>query len=173
MGTALARSESETEIARKAASYRLRSDSVDGMDVLAVARAVDDAAERIRAGEGPQFLEMRTYRFRAHSMFDPELYRDKAEIESWKPRGPIATFTERLREADIIQAADLERIETEVAAEIAAAIESAEAAPVEPESDLLRGVHGTADEEPGRYLGAVTPGATSFRGALREAVRDR
>ena len=91
MGTALDRSESETDLALKAASYEMPAWSVDGMDVLAVeAAAAPRRATAIRGGGGPHFLELRTYRFRAHSMYDPELYRDKAEVERWKQRDPLA-----------------------------------------------------------------------------------
>ena len=89
MGTALARSESETDVHRKAESYRVPAEIVDGMDPVAVEAAADRAVAAIRAGHGPRFLECRTYRFRAHSMFDPELYRDKAEVEQWRKRDPI------------------------------------------------------------------------------------
>ena len=89
MGTALARPESETDLALKAASYEMPGLAVDGMDVL----AVEAAAPRGRGGRPcrrrPCFLELRTYRFRAHSMYDPELYRNKEEIEHWKQRDPI------------------------------------------------------------------------------------
>ena len=97
MGTALARSESDTDLCEKARSYRMPARSVDGMDVLAVMEATAAAVAEVRAGGGPQFLEYRTYRFRAHSMFDAELYRAKAEVEEWKTRGPIHSFTARLK----------------------------------------------------------------------------
>ena len=67
------------------------------MDVVAVHEATRQAAQHVRAGKGPFFVEFQTYRFRAHSMFDPELYRDKAEVEEWKKRGPIHTFSARLK----------------------------------------------------------------------------
>ena len=90
MGTALARSESETDISPKAAAFEMPAWPVDGMDVLAVEDAAQTRGDAVRAGGGPHFLECRTYRFRAHSMYDPELYRDKAEVERWKKRDPIA-----------------------------------------------------------------------------------
>ena len=89
MGTALARSESETDLALKASSYEMPAWPVDGMDVLAVRDAARRAVDAVRGGGGPHFLELRTYRFRAHSMYDPERYRDKAEVASWKERDPI------------------------------------------------------------------------------------
>ena len=71
--------------------------SVDGMDVVATYEATGEAVSQVRSGAGPVFLEFRTYRFRAHSMFDAELYRDKDEVDAWKTRGPIHTFTARLK----------------------------------------------------------------------------
>ncbi len=102
MGTALERSEADTDLCEKARSYKMPARSVDGMDVIAVKDATAQAAAEVRAGGGPQFLEFRTYRFRAHSMFDAELYRTKAEVEQWKPRCPILTFTNRLRAERLI-----------------------------------------------------------------------
>ena len=82
MGTALERAQSQTDLTAKAASYRVPTLAVDGMDVLACHDAAQQAADHIRTEGGPFFIEFRTYRFRAHSMFDPELYRDKAEVEA-------------------------------------------------------------------------------------------
>jgi pyruvate dehydrogenase E1 component alpha subunit len=140
MGTALARSESETDFCRHAASYRIPAEAVDGMDVVAVERAARMAAAAVRAGEGPRFLENRTYRFRAHSMFDPELYRDKAEVSEWKKRCPIERFRNWAVPAGILHEADVMEIESAVAAEVEAAVAFAEEAPWEPVEDLLRDV---------------------------------
>jgi pyruvate dehydrogenase E1 component alpha subunit len=137
MGTALARSESETNLAIKAASYELPAWTVDGMDALAVAEAAQRAIAFSRSG-GPCFLELRTYRFRAHSMYDPELYREKSEVEAWKQRDPIALLDARLREAGAQGDAARAALEAEIAAEIADAVEFAEAAPLEPVEDLAR-----------------------------------
>jgi pyruvate dehydrogenase E1 component alpha subunit len=139
MGTALARSQAETRVERKAESHGIRSEVVDGMDVLAVEAAARSAVEAVRSGE-PRFLVCQTYRFRPHSMFDPELYRTKDEVETWKKRCPIATFIERLRDADRITQADVDKIEADVRAEIARAIAFAEAGTWEPVDDLLRDV---------------------------------
>jgi pyruvate dehydrogenase E1 component subunit alpha len=141
MGTALARSESEIDLCLKASSYEIPAWPVDGMDVVACEEAARRAALSVRAGDGPCFVEFRTYRFRAHSMFDPQLYRDKAEVEQWKHRDPIETFQKRMREAKMLEDADLKRIEDGVAAEIAAAIEFAEAGTWEPVEELTRFVY--------------------------------
>jgi pyruvate dehydrogenase E1 component alpha subunit len=136
MGTALERSESETDLPVKAASYQVPSWSADGMDVLAVERAATRAATAVRSGGGPYFLELRTYRFRAHSMFDPQLYRDKAEVEEWKTRDPIELFTARLREAGMLSDEDLAGLEEGIAREVAAAVAFAEAGSLEPVEEL-------------------------------------
>jgi pyruvate dehydrogenase E1 component alpha subunit len=141
MGTALSRSEAEANLTAKAASYNLPAERVDGMDVLAVEHAARRAVAEMRAGGGPRFLELTTYRFRAHSMFDPELYRDKAEVESWKQRGPIATFGAALRAAGLLDDDALAALESAVEREIAAAVEFAEAGTLEPVADLTRDVY--------------------------------
>jgi pyruvate dehydrogenase E1 component subunit alpha len=141
MGTALARHESQTDLTVKASGYGLPAEAVDGMDVLAVADAVRRAATRGREGGGPSFLELRTYRFRAHSMYDPELYRDKREVEQWRLRDPIIGFIARMREAGLLAAGDLERLEREVEAEVADALAFADAGTLEPVEDLTRDVY--------------------------------
>jgi pyruvate dehydrogenase E1 component alpha subunit len=140
MGTALARSESETDLHLKAAAYRVPSEAVDGMDVFAVRGAVQRAAVAIRAGLGPQFLELRTYRFRAHSMFDAQLYRDHAEVEAWRQRGPLITFTTRYKAAGLMNEDDFQRLLHEADVEVAAAVQFAEGAPWEPVETLTRHV---------------------------------
>lgn len=97
MGTAIERAESQTDLCAKAASYNLPALSCDGMDIVAAHETMRRAVALVRSGKGPAFVEFRTYRFRAHSMFDAELYREKAEVEEWKTRGPIHTFTARLK----------------------------------------------------------------------------
>jgi pyruvate dehydrogenase E1 component alpha subunit len=141
MGTALKYSESVSDITRKAESYDVTSAAVDGMDVLAVEAAAKKGAAAIRAGEGPYFLECRTYRFRAHSMFDPELYRSKAEVEEWKKRCPIQTCVQSFKGEGLISDADMEEIEREAVMEINEAVAYAEACTWEPVEDLTRFVY--------------------------------
>lgn len=140
MGTALERHQAQTDISRKAGAYGLRSSAVDGMDVLAVETATKRAADFVRGGDGPYLLELRTYRFRAHSMADPDLYRTKEEIEGWKKRDPVTLFEDKLRGQDLLSDSDLARIESEIAAEIDDAVQFAEASPREPIEDLLKDV---------------------------------
>ncbi|WP_323844219.1 pyruvate dehydrogenase (acetyl-transferring) E1 component subunit alpha [Microbulbifer magnicolonia] len=141
MGTALARSESVTDIHQKAAAYGIDSAAVDGMDVISVNTAVRDAVKKIRAEEAPAFLEMRTYRFRAHSMFDPELYRSKEEVEQWKQLCPVATLTAQLMAQKVIDGGDIADIENAVAEEIRKAVDFAEAGNWEPVEDLMKDVY--------------------------------
>jgi pyruvate dehydrogenase E1 component alpha subunit len=112
--------------------------AVDGMDVFAVEDAARKAAEGVRAGTGPHFLEMRTYRFRAHSMYEADRYRDKAEIEHWKERDPVEGLARQLREAKELTDKARTAMEDRLAAEIDHAVEAADQAPEEPVEDLLK-----------------------------------
>jgi pyruvate dehydrogenase E1 component alpha subunit len=141
MGTALARHQAQTELRPKAEAYGIPADSADGMDVLAVEAAMRHTIDGVRREGGPRFLEARTYRFRAHSMADPELYRTKAEVEEWKLRDPIATFVARLREEALLTEGELAAMSAAVEREIEAAVAFAEAAPWEPVGDLTKDVY--------------------------------
>jgi pyruvate dehydrogenase E1 component alpha subunit len=110
------------------------------MDAVAVAEATRRAVEEIRGGGGPCFLELRTYRFRAHSMYDPDRYRAKAEIARWTSRDPINRLMDRMRENGEPGEKELARIEQQITAEIDRAVEAAEQAPEEPVETLLRHV---------------------------------
>jgi pyruvate dehydrogenase E1 component alpha subunit len=141
MGTALTRSESQNQLTLKAASYEMPAWAVDGMDVAAVEEAARMAAESVRGGGGPHFLELRTYRFRAHSMFDPELYRAKAEVEEWKMRDPIELWRAVLLEGGTLSDEQWNTMEQEVAAEVETAVAFAEAGTWEPVDQLTRFVY--------------------------------
>ena len=141
MGTALRRSEAQTNLAIKAASYGMPAWTVDGMDVIAVEEAARKAAVSIRAGGGPVFLEIQTYRFRAHSMYDPELYRTHAEVDEWRQRDPIVTLTAELTSEGALDDSALAALEEAIAAEVADAIAFAESAEIEPVEDLEKFVY--------------------------------
>jgi pyruvate dehydrogenase E1 component alpha subunit len=140
MGTALERHQAETDISLKGAAYRVPSAAVDGMDVFAVATAARAAVERVRAG-GPFLLECRTYRFRAHSMYDPELYRLKAEVEQWKQRDPIVLLRTRLEREGILTATEMAALDRDTEAATSGAVAFAEAGEWEPVADLLKDVY--------------------------------
>ena len=140
MGTALERHQAQTDISEKAAGYGVPAAAVDGMDVTAINTAARAAIEHVRAGNGPYLLECRTYRFRAHSMYDPELYRSKEEVEEWKKHCPIETLRRRLQDEGTITDDQKNELETSVSREIDKAIAFAESGPWEPVEDLLRDV---------------------------------
>ncbi|GAB2726079.1 pyruvate dehydrogenase (acetyl-transferring) E1 component subunit alpha [Nocardioides pakistanensis] len=146
MGTAIERAQAETDLALRAASYGMASWAVDGMDAVAVEKAARQAVDRIRGGGGPCFLELRTYRFRAHSMYDPERYRDKAEVARWRERDPIDLLAKQLIESGELTEADREAMVASATAEVDAAVRAAEEAPLEPVEDLTRFVYSETAE---------------------------
>ncbi len=181
MGVPLAIGESQPEIFRKAAAYRIDAEAVDGMDPVAVAGAARRAVERLRAGQGPYLLECRTYRFRAHSMFDAQAYRSREEVEAWRERDPVARMRAWLQASHQISEAEAAAIEAKVEAEIAEALAWAEAGHPEPLADLERFVlmDKVVQEEggaPGLPVSTPsTPAAgekTTYREACRQAIRD-
>lgn len=152
MGTPLSIAEAETDIAKKARCYRMPSEAVDGMDVVAVEAAAARAVEHVRAGGGPAFLECRTYRFRAHSMFDAQLYRSKEEIELWRQRDPIERLVRWMTENGLLHPGEREAITSEIDREIEDAVAFAEAGSLEPVEELERFV--LMDEVPQERLSA-------------------
>lgn len=141
MGTALDRSESQPDIHLKAAAYNLPSKQVDGMDVLACEKVAGNAVRAIRDGAGPHFIEFKTYRFKAHSMFDAELYREKIEVQMWKERDPIPRFENTLRDLGHIDDDAIAEMEQRIEAEVEAAVEFAEQSEWEPVEALERFVY--------------------------------
>ena len=140
MGTRLDFSHSTLDLSKKAAAYDVAASWVDGMDVLAVEASAAAACEHIRSGNGPYFLECRTYRFRAHSMYDPELYREKAEVEEWKKRDPIPALIQRIAQEKPAEE-EVAELERQVAKEVDQAIAFADAGTLEPVEDLTRFVY--------------------------------
>ena len=146
MGTHVERASASRDLSKNGGQWGIPGAQVDGMDVLAVEEAARRAAAEVRDGGRPCFLELRTYRFRAHSMYDPDLYRSKDEIERWKEHDPIPALTARLNDAGLVNEADMEQLEQEIATEIEDAIAFAEAGTLEPVGELERFVYfeGTA-----------------------------
>lgn len=140
MGTALERHQSRIDVHTKAAGYGIEAAVVDGMDVLAVQAAMARAVAHARTGR-PFFLEAQTYRFRAHSMYDAELYRSKEEVEKWKLRDPIHAWQQQLAVRNWLSESELANMESSVAAQVQAAVEFAESGPWESVQDLLKHVY--------------------------------
>ena len=141
MGTALEFSHAVTNLAKRAASYDMPAEQVDGMDVLAVEEVARRMATAVRNGEGPHFMECVTYRFRAHSMFDAELYRQKTEVAEWRQRDPINQLMAQIKADGTLTDADLAAMEREIAQEMDEAVAFAEAGSWEPLADLTRFVY--------------------------------
>jgi pyruvate dehydrogenase E1 component alpha subunit len=141
MGTRIDRALSQTDVAARARSYGIEAEAVDGMDVAAVREAAVRAVAAVRGGGGPRFLECRTYRFRAHSMFDAELYRDKSEVEAWKTRDPIVLWQRQLEAEGLLDRASFAALDASVQREIADAVAFAEAGTWEPVEHLTRDVY--------------------------------
>jgi pyruvate dehydrogenase E1 component alpha subunit len=146
MGTRIERALSQADLTAKARTYGMATDSVDGMDIGAVEEAARRASAVVRTDGAPFFLECRTYRFRAHSMFDAELYRDKAEVEEWKQRDPIALLRARPGAAAVLDDALFARLDTEAQQEVARAAAFAEAGSWEPVEQMTRDVYTPAQE---------------------------
>jgi pyruvate dehydrogenase E1 component alpha subunit len=146
MGTRIERALSQADLTAKAHTYGMATDSVDGMDIGAVEEAARRASAVVRTDGAPFFLECRTYRFRAHSMFDAELYRDKAEVEEWKQRDPIALLRARPGAAAVLDDALFARLDTEAQQEVARAAAFAEAGSWEPVEQMTRDVYTPAQE---------------------------
>jgi len=146
MGTALERSESQTDLCAKAASYNVPTLRADGQDIVSVHETTERAQRDVRKGRGPFFVEYQTYRFRAHSMFDPELYRDKHEVEEWKARGPLHTFSARLKAEGKLTEEEFLALDREALAEVDRAVAFAEAGSWEPVEDLARDLYTTEPE---------------------------
>jgi len=144
MGTSLERAESQTDIHLKAQNYNLLAEAVDGMDVLAVESAVQRASAQVRRGDGPYFLELRTYRYRAHSMSDPELYRSKEEVAHWRERDPIAKFQTYLQGQGMLDDVAMQALEADIANDVDWAVAEAEKGGWEPVADLARDVYASA-----------------------------
>lgn len=141
MGTALSRSEADTNLVSKLSGYRMRAESVDGMDVIAVEACARELIEYVRNEHAPAFLEARTYRFRAHSMYDPQLYRSKTEVKEWEDKGPIIGLTRRLKAADLMSEDDFIQLQRAANAEVDEAVAFAEHGSLEPIQDLTRFVY--------------------------------
>jgi len=146
MGMAVERAEADTDIGHKGVAYHMPGEVVDGMDVVAVEAASRRLVAQVRESCVPCLLECRTYRFRAHSMFDAQLYRTKQEIEAWRKHDPIRQLQTWLEQTGLMHSDEVAKIEAHIAAEIDAAVAFAEAGTWEPIEELERFV--TMDRVP-------------------------
>ena len=140
-GTPQSKQAPVADLAVRAEGYGFPGVIVDGQDVLSVYQAVKEAAERARAGEGPTFVEAKTYRYRGHYEGDPQIYRLPGEMEAWQARDPIPAFRQRLLEAGALDEPELVEIEAGVQAQLDEAVVYAKAAPIPQPQEALQGVY--------------------------------
>lgn len=138
IGMAHERATSQPEIYQKASVFGMAGVEVDGMDVLAVRAAAQEAIARARAGEGPTLIEALTYRFRGHSLADPDEMRSKAEKEFWFARDPIKKLAADLTEQNLVDQEELKAIERKVQQVVDEAVQFAESSPEPNPSELYR-----------------------------------
>ncbi len=142
MGTSVERASAETHLHKRGVSFNIPGEEVDGMDVEAVAEAGARAAEHARSGQGPYILEMKTYRYRGHSMSDPAKYRTREEVDAVKKaRDPIDHFRERLEALGYADEATLKALDADVKAIVADSAEFARTAPEPDPSELYTDVY--------------------------------
>ncbi|HZY39508.1 MAG TPA: pyruvate dehydrogenase (acetyl-transferring) E1 component subunit alpha [Mucilaginibacter sp.] len=141
MGTSVARTTADTDIYKIGLPYGIPSSAVDGMDPAAVHKAMDEAAQRARAGEGPTFLEMRTYRYKGHSMSDPQKYRTKEELESYKAKDPIELVKHTIISEGYADEKWFEDMEAKIKAEVDESVKFSEESPWPEATELYTDVY--------------------------------
>jgi pyruvate dehydrogenase E1 component alpha subunit len=141
MGTSIERASAVSSIASKARAYDMPSAIIDGMNVMSVFEAAGKALDHVRAGNGPYLLEITTYRFRGHSMGDPERYRRADEVKRWQENDPIGIYRAQLLEKKVASAKTIDEVEARVEAEVGEAVAFAEASPEPVASDLYSDIY--------------------------------
>lgn len=136
MGTSVDRASAVSEIRQKADGYGIPNSRADGMDILAVRKSAEEAIAYVRSGKGPYFLEIITYRFRGHSMGDPERYRRTEEVKKYQENDPIGIYRRYLVEHNVITEAELDQIDDQIEQEVMEAVQFAENSP-EPGPEAL------------------------------------
>ncbi|MFT3843996.1 MAG: pyruvate dehydrogenase (acetyl-transferring) E1 component subunit alpha [Lacibacter sp.] len=141
MGTSVERTSNVIDIYKLADAYDMPADSIDGMDPEAVHEGVSRAVNRARKGDGPTLIEIKTYRYKGHSMSDPQKYRSKDEVEAYKERDPIETVKKKLLEGFGVPEADIEAINERVRLEVEECVRFAEESPFPTEDEVLKDVY--------------------------------
>lgn len=145
MGTSVSRSSNVTQLSKLGLAYDMPSETVDGMKCEAVYEAMKTAADRARKGDGPTFLEIATYRYKGHSMSDPQKYRTKEEVEAYKKLDPIEDVAATILAKKYAKASDLEAIQNKIDIEIEACVEFAENSPYPDDSELYKDIYTQSD----------------------------
>jgi len=141
MGTAVEKASAVSEIRQKAEGYGIPNKRVNGMDIMEVRKSAEEAIKHVRAGSGPYFLEIVTYRFRGHSMGDPERYRVADEVKKWQENDPIGIYRKYLTDQKIAKEGELDQIDEKVAEEVAEAVKFAEVSPEPAPGSLFENIY--------------------------------
>jgi pyruvate dehydrogenase E1 component alpha subunit len=141
MGTSVERHSAQTDLSRKAEGYGIPGERIDGMDVIEVREGVAEGIRLAREERRPTILEAFTYRYRGHSAADPEVYRQREEVEEWRGRDPIETFARRCIEADVLGERELQQVREKADEEVRAAVEFADASPEPPLETLYESLY--------------------------------
>ncbi len=141
MGTSVARSSNVKDLYTLAEAYDMPAEPVDAMDVEAVHESVSRAAARARKGDGPTYLEFKTYRFRGHSMSDPQKYRTKEEVAEWKMRDPLEMTKERILTGKIATEEELSVIDKKIKAQVLESVKFAEESPFPDPEDAFKDIY--------------------------------
>src|SRR6476469_7277600 len=151
MGTSVERHSAQTDLSAKAEGYGIPGDRIDGMDVLAVREAVAEGIRLAREEQRPTLIEAFTYRYRGHSAADPEVYREKAEVEEWQRKDPIETFGERLVSEKVLTREQVEEMRTDAERIVLEAVEFADSSAEPPLDSLYDHLYVYGDQVPGWY----------------------
>ena len=141
MGTTVERASAVSEIRQKAEGYSMPNARVDGMNLIEVRQAAEEHLKFVRSGNGPFFLEAVTYRYRGHSMGDPERYREKDEVEKWQEEDPIGIYRRHLLNEKIATGEELDELDDKVEAEVQEAVEFAESSPEPAPEELFTDIY--------------------------------
>jgi pyruvate dehydrogenase E1 component alpha subunit len=170
MGTSVERHSAQTDLSKKAEGYGIPGRRLDGMDVVAVREGVAEGIRQAREEQRPTLLEAFTYRYKGHSAADPEVYREREEVEEWQEKDPIEQFAKRCREADVLGEREVEQARAAAEETVKAAVEFAEASPEPPLDTMYESLY--AHTEPGGWYAIDERSPEPHRGEDEEHMPD-
>ncbi len=172
MGTALERHSAVTDLSQKAGGFGVPGSRCDGMDVLDTHACVSAALKKARTDRQPQLVEAVTYRYRGHSMADPEEYRSKDEVEQWRGRDPLVSFPARLAEEGVLGTDEVKRMDGEAVAAVDAAVEFAEASPFPDLASLYDDIYVIGEQVRDPWYSTDTRSPDTHRGEQEREAGD-
>jgi len=170
MGTAVERHSAQTDLSKKAEGYGIPGRRIDGMDVLAVRAGVAEGIRVAREEDRPTLLEVVTYRYRGHSAADPEVYREREEVEEWREKDPIESFARRCVEADVLGEREVQQARDAAEETVLAAVEFAEASPEPPLDTMYENLY--ALDDPGGWYAVDERSPEPHRGEREDRMPD-